>query len=234
MFLNINKLLWSTKNKTASEYKSIWYFKNVIIEINLYHFLCSKNCCSLIEIFRMNYFFALNSLFITLIFELFWGSCEHREWIKVHRNDSVRSWQEILYAISCFPWSHTQAVTNWKNCNIWLIKFVDQFHIWKNICITSMIYSKIMIWNCHDKSACCSSCYLYTLRSNTCWWVVCCNHCNFTESEIFCSSFLHFCNKWWRNFSEKFIISSNFRCTYNFPFFFLSCHDKEWCMHWMI
>jgi len=56
------------------------------------------------------------------------------------------------------------------------------------------------------------------------------NHCNFSKSEIFCTSWLHFSIEWMTNWSNWTNKKSSFRGADNFSMFFLSCGNHEWSM----
>lgn len=128
----------------------------------------------------------------------------------MHWNNLLRSSQEIFNSVSCLSWSHTKAVSNWKHSNSRFIKFINQFHVGEYVGVTGVVNNYIVVWDSHYKTASISSGNLHTLWSYTGRWMLGVNHCNFAESEIFCSTSLHFCNKLRWNFSEEFVISSNF------------------------
>lgn len=127
----------------------------------------------------------------------------------MHWNNSIWSRQEIFNSVSSLSWSHTKAISDWEHSNIRFIKLINQFHVREHVRVTSMVNSEIVIWDSNNKTTCISSSNLNTLRSYTGRWMLCSNHCNFAETEIFCSTCLHFSNELRWNFSEELVISSN-------------------------
>lgn len=152
----------------------------------------------------MNNGLSFNAHLVALLFEFLWGSGKDWEGVEVHWDNGLWGGKEMLGGISGFTWSHSEAITNWKESNVWLIELIDELHVGEDVGVSSMVESDIVVWNVNNKSYGISSCDLHTLWSDTGRWMIGMDHGDLAVSEILGSSLLHLGNEGWWDSSEEF------------------------------
>lgn len=151
---------------------------------------------------------ASHSHFIALFFKFLGGAGQNWERAEVHWNNKMWGWQEILDGVGGLSWTHAKAVTDWEASDVGLVELVNQFHVREDIGVSSVIDSKIVVWDLYDKTAGTSSSYLDTLWTDTSRWVICSNHGDLSEAEVLGASLLHFSDESWWDLAEKLVVGS--------------------------